>query len=197
MFSFLSPLLDVIKVVIASMTSVVLFAFAGLTLAGSAVALVVSTPLFLIFSPILVPATIATTLLASGLTASATLGITAISLIMGLIKRLSFSLTSNAMIIAGLLETAEGTWLARLAQTPLKMFKFSGGFGGSWGGKPFSGTFGNKPGGGVQWSGNIPGWLKGLLKGRAAPAAGGAAPAPAAPAPPPAAPAAGGAAPTG
>ncbi|KAF8115560.1 hypothetical protein N665_0025s0028 [Sinapis alba] len=179
MFSFLSPLLDVIKVVIASMTSVVLFAFAGLTLAGSAVALVVSTPLFLIFSPILVPATIATTLLASGLTASATLGITAISLIMGLIK------------------TAEGTWLARLAQTPLKMFKFSGGFGGSWGGKPFSGTFGNKPGGGVQWSGNIPGWLKGLLKGRAAPAAGGAAPAPAAPAPPPAAPAAGGAAPTG
>lgn len=90
--------------------------------------------------------------------------------------------------------TAEGTSLARLAQTPLKMFKFSGGFGGSWGGKSYSGTFGNKPGGGLQWSGNIPGWLKNLLKGipagGAAPAAGGAAPAPAAPA-------AGGAAPAG
>ncbi|KAJ0266180.1 Oleosin GRP-17 [Hirschfeldia incana] len=163
MFSFLSTLLDVIKVVVASVTSVVLFAFACLTLAGSAVALVVSTPLFLIFSPILVSATIATTLLASGLTAGATLGIIAISLIMGLIK------------------TAEETSLARLAQTPLKMFKFSGGFGGSWGGKSFSGTFGNKPGGGFQWSGNIPEWLKNLLKGipagGTAPAAGGTAPA--------------------
>lgn len=80
--------------------------------------------------------------------------------------------------------TAEGSSLARLAQTPLKLFKFSGGFGGSWGGKPFSGTFGNK---GSQSSGNIPGWLKNLLNGipggGAAPAAGGAAPAPAAPAP--------------
>ncbi|XP_013715603.2 oleosin-B2-like [Brassica napus] len=173
MLSFFSPLLDVIKVVVASATSVVLFLFAGLTLSGSAVALVVSTPLFLIFSPILVPATIATTLLASGLTAGATLGITAISLIMGLIK------------------TAEGSSLARLAQTPLKLFKFSGGFGGSWGGKSFSGTFGNK---GSQSSGNIPGWLKNLLNGipaggavpaageaAPAPAAGGAAPAPAAP----------------
>lgn len=74
--------------------------------------------------------------------------------------------------------------MARLAQAPLKMFKFSGGFGGSWGGKSFSGTFGNKPGGGVQTSGNIPEWLKNLLKGvptgGAVPAAGGAAPAPAA-----------------
>lgn len=80
--------------------------------------------------------------------------------------------------------TAEGSSLARLAQTPLKLFKFSGGFGGSWGGKSFSGTFGNK---GSQSSGNIPGWLKNLLNGipggGAAPAAGGAAPAPAAPAP--------------
>ncbi|CAH8312545.1 unnamed protein product [Eruca vesicaria subsp. sativa] len=167
MFSFLSTFLDVIKVVVASVTSVILFAFAGLTLAGSAVAVVVSTPLFLIFSPILVPATIATTLLASGLTAGATLGITAISLIIGLIK------------------TAEGTSLARLAQTPLKMLKISGGFGGSWGGKSISGTFGNNKGGGSQGSGKMPGWLKDLLKGMSA---GGVAPAP---------PAAGGATPPG
>ncbi|KAF8115558.1 hypothetical protein N665_0025s0027 [Sinapis alba] len=85
MFSFIFPVLNVIKFIIASVTSVVFLAFACVTLGGSAVALIVSTPLFIIFSPILVPATIATTLLASGLMTGTTLGLTGIGLLMGLI----------------------------------------------------------------------------------------------------------------
>ncbi|CAF2118852.1 hypothetical protein BRARA_C00301 [Brassica rapa] len=86
MFSFLFPVLEVIKVVMASVASVVFLGFGGVTLACSAVALAVSTPLFIIFSPILVPATIATTLLATGLGAGTTLGVTGMGLLMRLIK---------------------------------------------------------------------------------------------------------------
>ncbi|KAH0864098.1 hypothetical protein HID58_081309, partial [Brassica napus] len=154
MFSFLIPVWDANKVTIASVASVVFLAFAGLTLAVSAVALVVSAPLFIIFSPILVPATIATTLLATG--------------------------------------TAEGTRLALSAQRPLKLLKFSDGYWGFWGGKTFSGSFGDI----LKWLQKQP-WFKGIPAGGAAPAAGGAEP-PAAEAAPPAggaAPPAGGAAP--
>ncbi|XP_048622393.1 oleosin-B2-like isoform X2 [Brassica napus] len=174
MFSFLIPVWDANKVTIASVASVVFLAFAGLTLAVSAVALVVSAPLFIIFSPILVPATIATTLLATGFTAGATLALTAIGLIIGLIK------------------TAEGTRLALSAQRPLKLLKFSDGYWGFWGGKTFSGSFGDI----LKWLQKQP-WFKGIPAGGAAPAAGGAEP-PAAEAAPPAggaAPPAGGAAP--
>ncbi|CAN6866372.1 unnamed protein product [Brassica oleracea] len=86
MFSFIFPLLNVIKLIIASVTSLVCLAFSCVTLGGSAVALIVSTPLFIIFSPILVPATIATILLASGLMAGTTLGLTGIGLITGLVR---------------------------------------------------------------------------------------------------------------
>ncbi|KAF8118726.1 hypothetical protein N665_0002s0040 [Sinapis alba] len=86
MFSFLFPVLEVIKVVMASVASVVFLGFAGVTLAGSAVALAVSTPLFIVFSPILVPATIATTLLATGLGVGTTFGVTGMGLLMRLIK---------------------------------------------------------------------------------------------------------------
>ncbi|XP_056848357.1 oleosin-B2-like [Raphanus sativus] len=153
MFSFLIPLWDANKFTIASVTSVVFLAFAGLTLAVSTVALVVSAPLFIIFSPILVPATIATTLLATGLTAGATLGLTAIGLIMGLIK------------------TAERTPLALSAQRPLKLLKFWGGYWGFWGGKTFSGSFGDI----LKWLRKQP-WYKGIPAGGAAPPAAGAAP---------------------
>ncbi|KAG2334512.1 hypothetical protein Bca52824_005692 [Brassica carinata] len=86
MVSFLLPVLEVIKVVMASVASVVFLGFAGVTLACSAVALAVSTPVFIIFSPILVPATIATTLIATGLGTGTTLGMTGIGLLMRLIK---------------------------------------------------------------------------------------------------------------
>ena len=81
MFSFLIFLLEVYKVVIAVVASIVFFVFSGLTLAGTAVGLTVTTPLFIIFSPILVPATIAITLLTTGFTTGGALGATAIALI--------------------------------------------------------------------------------------------------------------------
>ncbi|KAL0797917.1 hypothetical protein Bca101_053091 [Brassica carinata] len=168
MFSFLIPLLEANKFVIASVTSAVFLAFACLTLAVSAVALVVSTPLFITFSPILVPAAIATILLATGFTAGATLGLTAIGLFIGLIK------------------TTEGTRLPLSTQRPLKLLKFSGGYWGFWGGKTFSGSFEDI----LNWLKKQP-WFKGIPAGGAAPAAGGAAPAAGGAAPP----AAGGAAP--
>ncbi|KAF8052579.1 hypothetical protein N665_1540s0003 [Sinapis alba] len=154
MFSSLIPLLDANKFVIASVTSVVFLAFACLTLAVSAVALVVSAPLFIIFSPILVPATIATTLLATGFTAAATLGLTAIGLIIGLIK------------------TAEGTPLALSTQRPLKLLKFSGGYWGFLGGKTFSGSFGDI----LKWLKKQPWFKEGIPAGGAAPPSGGATP---------------------
>ncbi|CAD5331088.1 unnamed protein product [Arabidopsis thaliana] len=86
MFSFLMPLLEVIKIIIASVASVIFVGFACVTLAGSAAALVVSTPVFIIFSPVLVPATIATVVLATGFTAGGSFGATALGLIMWLVK---------------------------------------------------------------------------------------------------------------
>ncbi|KAJ0233835.1 Oleosin GRP-17 [Hirschfeldia incana] len=183
MVSFLISLLDIIKLVIASVTSLVFLAFSGLTFAGSAVALFVSTPLFIIFSPILVPATISTTLLASGLVAGTSLGLTAIGLIMRLIK------------LAG------GTSLLFSSPTPLNLVTYSGQFEGSVLGKTYTGTFDNKSGGGIKWtvtwgsrtfSGTIP--LPATAAPAAAAPAAGAAPAaeaaPAAAAPAAAAPAA-------
>lgn len=86
MLSCLIPIVQVFQLVIASVASAVLFAFAGLTLAGSVVALIVATPIFLIFSPVLVPATIATTLLATNVSVGALFGVTAVALIIWLIK---------------------------------------------------------------------------------------------------------------
>ncbi|XP_024012161.1 oleosin GRP-17 [Eutrema salsugineum] len=86
MLSCLIPIFQVFQLVFAAVASAVLFAFAGLTLAGSIVALIVATPLFVIFSPVLVPATIATTLLATNLSAGAFFGVTAIALMIWLLK---------------------------------------------------------------------------------------------------------------
>ncbi|XP_010491370.1 PREDICTED: oleosin GRP-17 [Camelina sativa] len=168
MFSFLIPLLEVCQVVIAAVASIVLLGLAGLTFATSAATLTVTTPLFIIFSPILVPATIATAVLASGFTAGGTLGAMAVALIR---RRM------------GVKPSAERTSSTPSVQLKLPIY---GGYGGSWGGKTFSGTFG-KP-----FSGNIPAWLKGTpatasgsnpASGAAAPAAGAAAPAAGAAAP--------------
>ncbi|CAN7037425.1 unnamed protein product [Brassica rapa subsp. trilocularis] len=187
MLSFLISLLDIIKLVIASATFLFFLAFSGLTFAGSAVALVVSTPLFIIFSPILVPATISTTLLASGLAAGTSLGLTAIGLIMRLIK------------------PAGGTSLLFSSPTPLNLVTYSGQFEGSVLGKTYTGTFDNKSGGGIKWtvtwgsrtfSGTIPLPAAAAPAAPVAEAAPAAAPvAPAAPAAAPAAPAAAPAAP--
>nr|AAQ56112.1 pollen specific glycine-rich protein GRP19 [Boechera stricta] len=78
---------EIVQAVFAAGGALALLTFAGITLGGSVVAFVISTPLFVIFSPVLVPATIATTLLATGFTASGSLGSTAISILMWLYKK--------------------------------------------------------------------------------------------------------------
>ncbi|KAJ4911733.1 Oleosin GRP-17 [Raphanus sativus] len=85
-FAFLIPLLEVIKVVAAPVASVIFIGIAGIILAGSAVALAVSMPLFIIFSPVLLPATIATTLAFTGIGAIIAFKVTAVGLIIWLIK---------------------------------------------------------------------------------------------------------------
>ncbi|KAL1196805.1 Tapetal oleosin GRP-19 [Cardamine amara subsp. amara] len=78
---------EIIQAVFAGGAALALFTFAGITLGGSAVAFAICTPLFIIFSPVLVPATIATTLLATGLTAAGSLGAMAFTIVMWLIKQ--------------------------------------------------------------------------------------------------------------
>lgn len=58
----------------------------GLTLAGTVIALVVATPLLVIFSPVLVPAAITVFLAASGLVASGGFGVSAVSVFLWLYK---------------------------------------------------------------------------------------------------------------
>ena len=56
-----------------------LLALAGLTLAGSLIGLAVLTPLFLLFSPVLVPAALLVALAVTGFLASGALGLTGLS----------------------------------------------------------------------------------------------------------------------
>ncbi|RID42656.1 hypothetical protein BRARA_J02526 [Brassica rapa] len=86
MLSSLIQNFQVFQVTSAVVVTAVLFALAGITLAGSVVGLIVATPLFVIFSPVLVPATIASTLLATNLSAGALFGVTAAALIVWLFK---------------------------------------------------------------------------------------------------------------
>ncbi|CAH8312646.1 unnamed protein product [Eruca vesicaria subsp. sativa] len=79
---------QIIQGVFTGVTALALLALAGITLGGSAVGLAVSTPFFVLFSPILVPATIATTLLTTGLTSASGFGLMAIRIIWMLYKRL-------------------------------------------------------------------------------------------------------------
>ena len=77
---------EIIQAAITGGAALALLVLAGITLGGSAVGLAVTTPLFVIFSPILVPATIATALLAMGFTASGSIGAMAITIFMWLFK---------------------------------------------------------------------------------------------------------------
>nr|AAR15482.1 pollen coat oleosin-glycine rich protein [Olimarabidopsis pumila] len=71
----------------ATTAAVFLLLLAGLSLTGTAVAFIASMPLFLVFSPVLVPAGITTTVLASGLMAGGTSGMTGLTIFMWLYKR--------------------------------------------------------------------------------------------------------------
>ncbi|XVF58008.1 hypothetical protein PTKIN_Ptkin07bG0028000 [Pterospermum kingtungense] len=65
-----------------------LLALAGLTLTGTVMGLTVATPLFLIFSPILVPATIAVALAVAGFLFSGAFGLTGLSSLTYVFNRL-------------------------------------------------------------------------------------------------------------
>ncbi|CAN6810309.1 unnamed protein product [Brassica oleracea] len=66
--------------VLATIAAIFLLLLAGLSLAGTAVAFIAIMPLFIVFSPVLVPAGITTGLLAMGLAASGGSGLTALSI---------------------------------------------------------------------------------------------------------------------
>jgi len=70
----------------ATEAAICLLLLAGISLTGTAVALFASMPLFLVFSPVLVPAGIATTILASGLMAGGTSGVSGLTILMWLYK---------------------------------------------------------------------------------------------------------------
>ncbi|CAA0401280.1 Oleosin [Arabidopsis suecica] len=71
----------------ATEAAICLLLLAGISLTGTAVALFASMPLFLVFSPVLVPAGIATTILASGLMAGGTSGVSGLTILMWLYKK--------------------------------------------------------------------------------------------------------------
>ncbi|XVE63844.1 hypothetical protein DITRI_Ditri07aG0053800 [Diplodiscus trichospermus] len=58
-----------------------LLVLSGLTLAGTVIALTIATPLFVIFSPVLVPAVIAVALLITGFLASGGFGVAAVTVL--------------------------------------------------------------------------------------------------------------------
>ncbi|XP_033144506.1 oleosin-B1 isoform X1 [Brassica rapa] len=74
--------------VLATHAAVFLLVLAGLSLSGTAVAFIATMPLFVVFSPVLVPAGITTGLLAMGLAASGGSGLTALSIISWLYNQL-------------------------------------------------------------------------------------------------------------
>ncbi|EOA19665.1 hypothetical protein CARUB_v10003317mg [Capsella rubella] len=73
--------------VLATQAAIFLLLLAGLSLTGCAVASVACMPLFLLFSPVLVPAGITATVLASGFMAGGGSGVTALTIFMWLYKR--------------------------------------------------------------------------------------------------------------
>nr|AAB04616.1 anther-specific protein [Brassica rapa subsp. pekinensis] len=80
---------SVLTSILATQAAIFLLLLAGVSLAGTAVAFIASMPLFVVFSPILVPAGVATGLLATGLAAAGSSGAMAVSLILWVFKRVT------------------------------------------------------------------------------------------------------------
>ncbi|KAI5670295.1 hypothetical protein M9H77_10659 [Catharanthus roseus] len=72
---------QVVKAATAATAGGSLLVLSGLTLAGTVIALALATPLLVIFSPVLVPAAIATFLICSGFLASGGFGVAALSVL--------------------------------------------------------------------------------------------------------------------
>ncbi|KAL1196803.1 Tapetal oleosin GRP-19 [Cardamine amara subsp. amara] len=73
----------------ASTAAVFLLLLAGLSLGATAVAFVACMPLFVLFSPVLVPAGITATVLASVLMAGGTSGVTAFTMFYWIFKQIT------------------------------------------------------------------------------------------------------------
>ncbi|KAG6501836.1 oleosin 16 kDa-like [Zingiber officinale] len=76
----------VLKAVTAAAAGGSMLVLAGLTLAGTIIALTVATPLLVIFSPVLVPAVVAVSLLSAGFLTSGGLGVAALSVLSWMYK---------------------------------------------------------------------------------------------------------------
>ncbi|PPS20119.1 hypothetical protein GOBAR_AA00499 [Gossypium barbadense] len=68
-----------------------LLALAGLTLAGTVIGLMLATPLFIIFSPVLVPAAIAIAMAVTGFLSSGAFGLTGLSSLSYVLNRLRYA----------------------------------------------------------------------------------------------------------
>ncbi|KAF8408284.1 hypothetical protein HHK36_007433 [Tetracentron sinense] len=79
----------IVAVVTLFPVGAVLLTLAGLTFAGSLLGLAVTTPLFVIFSPVLVPAAITIGLAVTGFVASGAFGLTALSSLSWMVNYLS------------------------------------------------------------------------------------------------------------
>ncbi|KAJ0233837.1 Glycine-rich protein GRP20 [Hirschfeldia incana] len=78
---------SVLTSILATQAAIFLLILAGVSLAGTAVAFIATMPLFIVFSPVLVPAGITTGLLATGLAAAGSSGAMAVTVILWLYKR--------------------------------------------------------------------------------------------------------------
>ncbi|KAK8945489.1 Oleosin 18.5 kDa [Platanthera guangdongensis] len=77
---------QLVKAATAFTTGGSMLALSGLTMAGTVIALTIATPLLLIFSPVLVPAAIAVSLIGSGFVASGGFGLAALSVLAWMYK---------------------------------------------------------------------------------------------------------------
>ncbi|KAF8099015.1 hypothetical protein N665_0254s0016 [Sinapis alba] len=78
---------SVLTSILATQAAIFLLLLAGVSLAGTAIAFIATMPLFVVFSPVLVPAGVATGLLATGLAAAGSSGAMAVTVILWLYKR--------------------------------------------------------------------------------------------------------------
>ncbi|XP_039064873.1 oleosin 18.2 kDa-like [Hibiscus syriacus] len=74
-----------------------LLALSGLTLAGTVIGLLVATPVFLLFSPILVPAVIAISMAVTGFLSSGAFGLTGLSSLNYVLNRLRYATGTEQM----------------------------------------------------------------------------------------------------
>uniref|UniRef100_A0A0D9XCH9 Oleosin n=1 Tax=Leersia perrieri TaxID=77586 RepID=A0A0D9XCH9_9ORYZ len=101
-----SAAVSVTKGVIAATAAGSMLALAGLTLTGTVLALIVATPLLVIFSPVLVPAAFAVSLLVAGFASSGAFGAAAVGILAWMYRYLQSPSGENAPVGADKVEHA-------------------------------------------------------------------------------------------